>query len=407
MRIFIELWEGIKIALGALAAHKMRAFLTVLGIVVGVTTVIGIVSLIQGLNRSFTEQVSDLGSDVLYIQKYSWFSNNDDWEKFRNRKNLTLKEVDALQNYATLASAVAPNVSSRRTIKYKNESMDEVRILGTNEEQITGVFPEKGRVLSEIDVANRRFVCVIGWEVANKLFKDVDPVGERVKIGGHPFKVIGVLEKQGSFLGHNQDQEIWVPIGAFFKIFGSRRGMTIAVKVKSAGLIDEAKDEIRGILRRVRKVPPAEDDDFSINQMDLIMDMYKKLTSALYAAAIGVGSISLLVGGIGIMNIMLVSVTERTREIGVRKAIGAKRRNILWQFLIESVMISAVGGLIGVAFGFGLATMISSVSPLPASVSMWSVFLGLGFSSAVGIFFGIYPASKAAKLDPIEALRYE
>lgn len=406
MRFLNELWEGIKIALNALSVHKMRAFLTILGIVVGVSTVIGIVSLIQGLNQSFTSQVSDLGSDVLYVQKFSWFSRNE-WDKFRNRKNLTLEHAKAIKEHTTLVSAVAPTVSSRKTVKFENRSMEGVQIVGTNEELITSVFPEQGRLFTELDVVNRRRVCVIGWEVANVLFKQKNPVGSRIKISGHTFRVIGVLEKQGSFLGMNQDQEIRIPIGAFYKIFGSRRWLTIAVKVKDPALIEETKDEIRGILRRVRKVAPDEEDDFSINQMDMLMDMYKKLTGALYAAAIGVGSISLLVGGIGIMNIMLVSVTERTREIGIRKAIGARRRNVLWQFLIESVMISAVGGLIGVAIGFGLAQLISSVSPLPASVSLWSVFLGLGFSSAVGIFFGIYPAGKAAKLDPIEALRYE
>ncbi len=391
MRFFNEIWEAVKIALNALTVHKLRAFLTILGIVVGVSTVIGIVSLIQGLNQSFTSQVSDLGSDVLYIQKFSWFSR-EDWDKFRNRKNLTLAHAREIKEHATLVSAVSPTVDGRKNVKFENKSLEGVRIVGTNEEHITGVYPAYGRALTALDVANRRRVCVIGWEVSEELFKQKDPIGARIKIGGHAFRVIGVLEKQGSFLGQNQDNEIWMPVGVFYKLFGSRRWLTIAVKVADPERMDEAKDELRGILRRARKVPPGKEDDFSINQMDMLMDMYKKLTGALYAAAIGVGSISLLVGGIGIMNIMLVSVTERTREIGIRKAIGARKRNVLWQFLIESVMISAIGGLIGVAIGFGLAQLIASVSPLPASVSMWSVFLGLGFSSAVGIFFGIYPA---------------
>ena len=406
MRFFVELWEGIKIAMGALRANKLRAFLTVLGIVVGVSTVIGIISLTQGLDEAFGEQISSLGSDVLYIQKFNWF-DRDSWEEHRNRKDLTMKEVDAIREYATLAAAVSPSTRSRRTVKFRNESLEGVTILGTNEEKTGSAYPEFGRDLSAIDVENRRNVCVIGWEVMDKLFKGKDPVGEWVKISGHPFRVIGVLEKQGSVFGHTLDQEARIPIGVFFKLFGRQRSLTIQVKVKDTKLIEEAKDELRGILRRIRRVPPDKEDDFGINQMDLIVQMYNRLTGALYAAAIGVGAISLLVGGIGIMNIMLVSVTERTREIGIRKAIGAKKRNVLWQFLIESVAISAVGGIIGIMAGFGLGRVIAAVSPLPATVSLWSIFLGLGFSSAVGIFFGIYPASKAARLNPIEALRYE
>ena len=406
MKFFIELWEGFKIAMGALWANKLRAGLTLLGIIVGVTTVIGIVSLTQGLNKAFSQQISSLGSDVLYIQKFSWF-NREGWEKYRNRKDLTMKEVNALKKYATLLKAVSPSVSTRKTVKYRNNSLEGVTITGTDEEKTSGAYPEFGRDLSALDVENRRDVCVIGWEVANKLFSNKNPLGERIKIAGRSFKVIGVLEKQGEIFGHSLDQEVKIPIGVFFKLFGHHRWITIIAKVKDPKMMEEAKDEIRGILRRVRNVPPGKEDDFSINQMDIVVDMYKKLTSALYAAAIGVGAISLLVGGIGIMNIMLVSVTERTREIGIRKAIGARKRDVLWQFLIESVVISGVGGLIGIVLGFGVGKIIASISPLPASISLWSIFLGIGFSSAVGIFFGIYPASKAARLNPIEALRYE
>jgi len=406
MRFLIEIWEELKIALGALRAHKLRAALTLLGIIVGVSTVIGIHSLTKGLDKAFGEQISSLGSDVLYIQKFSWV-DREGWEKYRNRKDLTMKEVNALKKYATLTKVVSPSVRTQQTVKYGRKSLERVTITGTDEEKTGSAFPEFGRDLSALDVANRRDVCVIGWEVADKLFGDKDPVGERIKIAGYSFKIIGVLEKQGSVFGHTLDQEVRIPIGVFFKLFGRHRWITIAVKVENPELMEEAKDEIRGILRRVRGVPPDKEDDFSINQMDLIMDLYKRLTSALYAAAVGVGAISLLVGGIGIMNIMLVSVTERTREIGIRKAVGAKRRNILWQFLIESLVISGIGGLIGIGFGFGLGEIIAAISPLPATVSPLSIVLGIGFSSAVGIFFGIYPASKAARLNPINALHYE
>jgi len=409
MRLLIDLWEGIKIAFQALKANKMRSFLTTLGIVIGITTVIGIHSIIQGLNRSFYTSISALGSDTLYIGKFSWFSRTD-WLLARNRKDLTLeREGKAIKEYATLVKGVAPNVSAQRTVKYESEKLKNVQITGTTEEYAitSNVIPEYGRMLTRQDVDHRRNVCVIGWEVADKLFKNKNPLGRRMLIGGYKFRVIGVLEKRGSLLGHNLDTEVIMPIGIFQKLYGSRRWLTIEVKVADPALIEEAKDELTGILRRVRKVAPKEENDFAINQQDMIADLYKRLTTALYAVAFGVGSIALIVGGIGVMNIMLVSVTERTREIGIRKAIGARNRNILWQFLIESLAVSALGGLIGIIVGFVLARAVASATFLSATVSLVSVTIGIAFIGMVGLFFGIFPAYKAAKLDPIQALRYE
>ena len=409
MRLLIDFWEGMKIAFHALSANKMRSFLTTLGIVIGITTVIGIHSIIQGLNRSFYTSISALGSDTLYIGKFSWLSRTD-WLLARNRKDLTLKrEGKAIKEHATLVKAVAPNVSAQRTVKYKSEKLKNVQITGTTEQYAitSNVIPEYGRMLTRQDVEHRRSVCVIGWEVADKLFKNNNPLGRRVLIGGYKFRVIGILEKRGSLLGHNLDTEVIIPIGIFQKLYGSRRWLTIEVKVTNPALIEEAKDELTGILRRVRKVPPKEDNDFAINQQDMIAGLYKRLTAALYAVAFGVGSIALIVGGIGIMNIMLVSVTERTREIGIRKAIGAKNRDILWQFLIESLAVSALGGMIGIIVGFILAKVVASTTFLSATVSPVSVTIGILFIGMVGLFFGIFPAYKAAKLNPIQALRYE
>ncbi len=409
MRLLIDFWESMKIAFHALSANKMRSFLTTLGIVIGITTVIGIHSIIQGLNRSFYTSISALGSDTLYIGKFSWLSRTD-WLLARNRKDLTLKrEGKAIKEHATLVKAVAPNVSAQRTVKYKSEKLKNVQITGTTEQYAitSNVIPEYGRMLTRQDVEHRRSVCVIGWEVADKLFKNNNPLGRRVLIGGYKFRVIGVLEKRGSLLGHNLDTEVIIPIGIFQKLYGSRRWLTIEVKVANPALIEEAKDELTGILRRVRKVPPKEDNDFAINQQDMIAGLYKRLTAALYAVAFGVGSIALIVGGIGIMNIMLVSVTERTREIGIRKAIGAKNRDILWQFLIESLAVSALGGMIGIIVGFILAKVVASTTFLSATVSPVSVTIGILFIGMVGLFFGIFPAYKAAKLNPIQALRYE
>lgn len=408
MNILVDIWESLKIAFQALRANKLRSFLTTLGIVIGITTVIAIHSIIQGLNQSFYTSISALGSDVLYVQKFSWFSR-EDWLKARNRKDITMKEVDAIKEQATLVEAVAPEVATRRTVKYKSEKLKNITITGTSEAySITAnVVPEYGRPLSQQDVDHRRALCVIGWEVADKLFKKVNPIGRRIKIGSYKFRVIGVLEKRGSLFGQNLDTEIIIPIGVFQKIYGSRRWITIGIKVKSPEVIEDAKDELIGILRRVRKVPPREENDFAINQQDMIADMYKRLTTALYAVAFGIGSISLIVGGIGIMNILLVSISERTREIGIRKALGAKNRNILWQFLIEALVVSALGGLIGIIMGFVIAKVISSTTFLSATVSGVSILIGVVFISLTGIFFGLYPAYKAAKQNPIDALHYE
>lgn len=262
-------------------------------------------------------------------------------------------------------------------------------------------------MLSKQDVDHRRNVSVIGWEVADKLFKNVNPLGRRISIGSYNFRVIGVLEKRGSILGHSLDAAVIIPVGIFQKLYGSRRWLTIEVKVADPNLIEEAKDEITGILRRVRKVSPRAENDFAINQQDMVADMYRRLTTALYAVAFGVGTIALIVGGIGIMNILLVSVTERTKEIGIRKAVGAKNRDILWQFLIEAVAVSSLGGVLGIILGFVIAKIVASTTFLSASVSPISVIIGIIFIFLTGIFFGLFPAYKAAKLDPIQALRYE
>jgi putative ABC transport system permease protein len=394
--------------MAALRTHKVRAALTTLGILIGVTTVIGLVSLVQGLNQSFAGQVASLGSNVLYIEKYPWFAG-EDWYKYRNRKNITGEQADRLAGMLTTARTAAPVVYTRRMIKFGDARAEAILIRGTTQEyqDVADVFTAFGRFFSPVDNHRHNQVCILGQAVVDAIFPDADPLYQRIYIGPYRFLVIGIKEKKGNLLGFNQDEDVIIPIRTFEKLYGSYRSVEIMVEAADAGNLEETKEEARWAMRIIRRNKPGEPDDFSINQQDMLTDMYQKVTGTIYLVMIGIGAVSLIVGGIGIMNIMLVSVTERTREIGIRKALGARRRNILWQFLVEAITLSCFGGLLGILIGFGLGKLIAAVSPLPASVSLWSVFLGLGFSSTVGIFFGLYPAAKAARLNPIEALHYE
>jgi putative ABC transport system permease protein len=408
-RTLVALGEGVSIAIDALRAYKLRTALTILGIVIGVTTVVTIVALVQGLNRAFSREIAQLGTSTLYVQKFPWIMTGQSWWEYRNRKDITMKEVQAIQKYSQLADAVAPTLYTVRKVTYRNKELRGVQVLGTTQDYLytSNAFPEVGRFLMELDVSHRRPACVIGWEVADKLFGREDPLGKRIQIGGHPFRVVGVLQKKGQMFGFSLDNYVVIPIGAFEKLFGGNRSIDIEVHVKDPSLVEDAKLELEGILRRVRKVPPGKKNDFAINEQSMLMQAYRNLTTSLWAVAIGVGSISLLVGGIGIMNILLVSVTERTREIGIRKAVGAKNRDILWQFLVESMIIVALGVMVGIVLAIGLAKLIAQATPIPAAITPWVAVLGIGFVLCIGIVFGIYPASRAARLNPIESLRYE
>jgi len=403
-----EIIESVHIAMAALRTHKVRAALTTLGILIGVTTVIGLVSLVQGLNQSFAGQVASLGSNVLYVEKYPWFSG-EDWYRYRNRKNITREQAERLDGMLTTARMTAPVVYTRRMIKFGDSRAEAILLRGTTSEyqDVAEVYTAYGRFFSAVDNHRHNQVCILGQAVVDAVFRDTDPLYQRIYVGPFRFLVVGVKEKKGNLLGFNQDEDVIIPIRTFEKLFGSHRSVEVMIEAADPQNLEETREEARWAMRIIRKNKPGEPDDFSINQQDMLTDMYKKVTGTIYLVMIGIGTISLVVGGIGIMNIMLVSVTERTREIGIRKALGARRRNILWQFLVEAISLSCLGGFLGILIGFGLGKLVAAVSPLPASVSLWSVFLGLGFSSAVGIFFGLYPAAKAARLNPIDALRYE
>ncbi len=411
VRAWAEASEGVRIALSALVGARLRSFLTTLGIVIGVMTVIAIVAIIQGLNASFEAQMANLGANTVYVSKWKWFSTSDDWWEFRNRKNMGTKELRAIEEEALSATAVSPMAGQRALVTYLNHEVENVQIIGTSPRYLdtNGGSIFAGRFLSDPDVQLSRNSAVLGAEVAQRLFEGVRPedvLGRRVLLNGVPFTIIGTMARRGRMLGMDMDVNVLVPYTTLLRDLGSKRSMTIAV-AGEPGKLAQLEDELTGILRRVRRVPPDRKDDFTLNRQEQMLRIYQQLTGALYGVAIGVGLITLVVGGIGIMNIMLVSVTERTREIGVRRALGARRRTILFQFLLESSVVAALGGSVGTALGLGVAWIIQLVTPLAAAVTPSAVVLGVVFSAAVGLLFGSWPAWRAARLDPVEALRWE
>jgi len=407
----MDLSENFSIAIGSLKTNKLRAALTTLGIVIGVSTVISMMTIIQGINSYVSEQFAEIGANTFFIQKYPAINTGHERRKFRNRKDIKTSYAEIIKNKATLVSNATPSIYTwGEVIKgNSNKTNADVLVQGVSEDwmSVEGRYVKDGRFFIGSEVNSRRKVCVVGIDIVEKLFPFKNIIGESVYISGKKFKVVGVFEEKGSIFGQSQDNIVVMPYTTFESIFGKDNNVTINVQAKTPELIVPAMDEVIGILRTIRKVPPGKPNDFEIITKDTLADTWKNLTSVIFAAAIGIAMISLLVGGIGIMNIMLVSVTERTKEIGIRKAIGAKRKDILNQFIVEAVILAGFGGIIGVSMGLLLGAILGAVSPLPSAVPVWAIFAGLGFSSMVGLFFGIYPAAKAAKLDPIVALRYE
>lgn len=411
MRIILfEFKEGMMIALRAIASNKIRAMLTMLGIFIGVTVVVTMSTAIKGIDNSFQQGISSLGSDVLYIDKWAWFSNVE-WWKMRNRRNITMDEFEKFKNLVKLPVAVAPVINTVQTVKYQERRVENVFINGSNADYVktTNFTFSEGRFYSEIESNGSRQVAVIGSEIAKKLFPNLSPLDKTIKIGGENFRVVGVLAEQGSFIlgPWNPDNQIYVPIGTIFKNFASNRWRSITINVRAAGpaMVEETKAEAEGIMRKVRGLSYDQENDFSINQQEGLQENYNSVVGVIQIAGLFITGLSLFVGAIGIMNIMFVSVKERTKEIGLRKAIGAKRRTILAQFLLESSVICLVGGLAGLVAAVILSMLINQF--IPTSIQIGSVILGIGISLITGIVSGIAPAYTAAKMDPVEALRYE
>jgi len=403
--------ESAGIALNAIWANKLRSFMTVLGNIVAVTSIIAVVSLIQGMNAYVTDAIiTDVGADNFTVQRMPVVRTEADEERVRNNPRITMADAEAIRRYGDYVGAVAGQANASTRITYGNVSIDSVQIRGVSRDYLyfSTFTADAGRLISPIEVDASRPLTVLGWQTADRLFGPADPIDKTIKIGGRHFRVIGVSEKKGSTFGQSQDEFAIVPLGAFFKIFGSRTGgMHLLVKPRSPELVNAAMDEATVALRIERRLRPAEPDNFGMFTSDTLLALYHTATTGIFAVLVGVVGLSLVVGGIVIMNIMLMVVSERTREIGLRKALGARRRDIVWQILTESVTLSTFGGVVGIVLGFILAFIISKVSPLPATVEPWSIAIGLGITAGVGLFFGLYPAMRAARLDPIEALRRE
>src|SRR5687767_6005434 len=404
-------FESAGIALQAIWSNKLRSFLTVLGNIVAVTSIIAVVSLIQGMNAYVTDTiVSGVGADNFTIQRMPVVRTEADEERVRNNPRLTLNEASAVRKYSDNVGAVAAQSFSSASISYSNEQVDGVQVRGVSRDYIyfSTFNVERGRLISPSEVDASRPVAVLGWDVADKVFGPADPLDKVVKIGSLHFRVVGVSEKKGSAFGNSQDNFAIIPFGTFRKMFGSRPfGMQFLVKPKSPDLVKAAMDDATVALRIERRLRPSEPDNFGMFTSDTFLDIYKTATSGIFAILVGVVAMSLVVGGIVIMNIMLMVVSERTREIGLRKALGARRRDSIYQILTDSVTLSTFGGIIGTTLGLVLAMVIAALSPLPARIEPWSVPLGLGMTAIVGLFFGLSPAMRAARLDPIEALRRE
>jgi putative ABC transport system permease protein len=405
----MNLRESSGIALGALRANKMRSFLTLLGTIIGVMSVIAVLSFVEGLNRFVSEKLLNAGANVFYIDPYGMVMSQEEWEKVKDRPPITLDDGDALAANMPHAAMVVSQADTREIARYRDKLVRGVQIRGRGPgyDLVDDLAIGHGRHLSELDDQRRRQVCVIGPEIASELFPGLDPLGRVIRLGAESYEIVGVTGEKGKMFGQSQDRFAAIPIRTFQKYKQERGSFGIAIKSVDQSAMPTAQQEVRNVLRGRRHLRPGQPDNFGITTSENVMELYQNLTGGIFVVTIGVAAISLLVGGIVIMNIMLVSVTERTREIGIRKAMGARRRDILAQFLVEATTLSLSGGLIGILIGVGLALLAGAVSPLPAAVSWPAVGMGIGMSALIGIFFGSYPAWRAARLDPIDALRYE
>jgi putative ABC transport system permease protein len=405
-----SLREPALIALETLRTHKLRSFLTLLGIILAVSTLIVVVSMIQGTNRYISEKVANFGANVFLVQRFPIITSIEQFVKLQRRnKNITWEDYEYVRDNMRLAKAVGLESRTLGKVKYRSETLEDVEVRGVtaNIGEIDVEEPAIGRYITDPDNEHRANVTMIGADVAKRFFASVDPLGKSIYVDGQSFEVVGVAKVMGSTFGQSQDNFVYIPIQTWRKFYGTQQSANINVQALGPDLMHPAEDEARMLMRARRHLGPHDEDNFGITEPSALMDLWNTLTGTLASSSVGIVSIFLIIGGIVIMNVMLASVTERTREIGVRKSVGATRRDILIQFIVESCVMSAMGGVIGVVLAAGISMLVGRLTSLPMSVPPVAVTLSIIVSTAVGLFFGVYPAHKAAKLDPIEALRFE
>ncbi len=411
-RAAASFWEATRIAVDSLRKNKLRSFLTLLGIILATTTLIAVTALIHGMDLYIAEKVSDMGADGFRIVRLAWFGPWDPkkfFEMLKRNPEIKPEEYEFLRDRCTLVKDIGMMANRRGRVSYKGESVSRVDVQGVtaNIQEINNVGVALGRALTAEEVRRHAPVVFLGNDLRKKFFEGRDPIGKTIQIEGDPYEVIGIANSLGSVFGQSQDNFVMIPIGRYFKAWGHRSGIELVAKAIRQEKLAEAQDETRMLLRAFRHLRPNQDDNFSIFASETFVSLWNRITAAISGMAVGIVSVFMIVGGIVIMNIMLAAVTERTHEIGIRKSLGARRRDILSQFLVESSCLASSGGLIGVGAAWGLAVIVRNATSVPMALPWTSILIGVGLSATVGLFFGIWPARRASKLDPIEALRTE
>ena len=406
----VTMGETLRLALDSLRAHKLRSFLTLLGVILAVTTLVGVMSVVAGLNFYVADRIANLGANVYVITRFGIITSEDAWIKAQKRPLVTREEYDNLKQGMRTAGQIAGLLGTSSDVRSGNELQEDVNVYGVtpNYIEVRNMTVASGRFLTEADESHRSPVCFIGADLQKRFFSNVDPIGKTVRAGNHSYEVIGVASVIGSALGQSQDNFLYIPLGTYSKEWGTQRdSLVLFAQARSAEMIPASEDEARMLLRAWRHLPWSAEDNFGIVGSESIMSLWKQLTANLFTVAVGLTAVFLVVGGIVIMNIMLASVTERTREIGLRRSLGARKKHIVLQFVTESSVLAATGGLIGIIAAYGVVAAARAATSIPMRTPVSAVILSLAVSTAVGLFFGIYPAMRAAKLDPIEALRAE
>jgi putative ABC transport system permease protein len=411
-RLSASFWEAARIAVDSLRKNKLRSFLTLLGIILATTTLIAVTALIHGMNLYIAEKVSNMGSDGFRVVRMAFFGDFDP-KKFleMQKRNPEFRpdEYQFVKDHTTLLKDLGMMVSRQARVTYKGASQEDVNIQGITDSipEINDIQVDNGRAITYEEVRRHAPAVFIGNDIRTRFFQGVDPIGKTIAVEGTPYEVVGVAKSLGSVFGNSQDNFVMIPIDSYFKTYGSHTGIRLLAKAIDQPHLMEAEDEVRVLLRSYRHLKPGQDDNFSLFASDTIVSLWERLTATIAGMAVGIVSVFMIVGGIVIMNIMLAVVTERTHEIGIRKSLGARRRDILNQYLVESSVLAGAGGLVGVAVAWCVAFLVRTLTSVPMALPWSSVMIGVGLSATVGLFFGIYPARQAARLDPIEALRVE